>query len=177
MKALRMGARGVRSMTIKKTKKTSKSRVGTHALAAVRKFFPNVTHVEDASESIDVTVTVADDKASKRMEHDTCAMAVACKREQKVDGVIISRKTAYLIKGKTATRYELPESVSREVVSFDRGAGFAPGDYSMRPPSGSRKLGALSGGVGGDRHRGTGKPVRRVHKTDGIRAVLGSKAL
>ena len=156
-------------------KKTKKKTTGSHSLAVVKKFFPNVEDVEDARCHAEVTVTAADEKASKKMDHDSCAMAVACKRELKVDGVIISRKTAYLIKGTKATRYELPESVSREVVSFDRGGGFAPGDYNMRPPSESRRLGVMRGGNGA--RNGNGKPIRRQHKTSNIRAVLGSKEL
>lgn len=155
--------------------KTKKNKTGSHSLAVVRKFFPNVTSVRDADDSIDVTVTANDDKVSRKKEHDGCAMAVACKRELKLDGVIVARKSAYTIKNNVATRYELPESVSREVVSFDRGAGFAPGDYSMRPPSESRRLGRQTGG-GGSR-TGTGKPIKRKHSTANIRAVLGSKAI
>lgn len=157
-----------------KIKKKKQGGAGSHALAVVRKFFPNVDKVSDATGTVDVSVTAADDKASRKKDHAECAMAMACKREMKLDGVIVSRKTAYLIKGGTATRYELPESTSREVVSFDRGSGFAPGDYHLRPPSESRRLGAITGGGGPTK---TTRKIRRVHHTAGIRAVLGSKKI
>jgi CheY-specific phosphatase CheX len=98
------------------------------ALRIVKKFFPEVTDVEDAEKSQVIEVT--------------CAMAVACKRKYNLDGVIISVKTAYLIKGKKAKRFSLPESVSREIVSFDRDSGFAAGQY---------RLSKIAFGVGGRR--------------------------
>ncbi len=86
---------------------------------------------------IEVTPRDASSKAVR--DHNGCAMAVACKRALKLDGVIISRSIAYLIKGDHATRFKLPESISREVVSFDRGAGFAVGKYELeRVPKTSR---------------------------------------
>jgi hypothetical protein len=89
----------------------------------------------------------------------------------KADGVIVAVTKAYVIIGNRATRYALPESVSREVVSFDREAGFAPGVYMMRPPKPTDKLGAVAGS---GRKSGTGKKARFIHHTTGIR-VLGSE--
>jgi len=153
---------------MKKKKKISK------AVANVQRYFPKVTKVIDADTPVSVQVTSADDKAGKRYEQDVCAMAVACKRTFKVDGVIVSRKVGYLVRGDVATRYNLPESVSREVVSFDRGAGFAPGQYQMTPPEPSRRLGRMTGG--NKQSNGNGRPKRVVHQTSNVRAVLGSKA-
>lgn len=107
------------------------------SLEIVRKFFPEVSKVTDARSVLHVSVTRKDSNSSTVKNHKGCAMAVACKREHALDGVVISRKRAYLVKDGKATRYELPESVSREVVSFDRNAGFAAGEYqlSVPPPS------------------------------------------
>jgi hypothetical protein len=143
------------------------------ALRNVRKYFPEVTKVQDAKEPIGVIVTNADNRSAKVKNHQACAMAVACKRGRRPDGVIVSINRAYVIKGNLATRYRLTESASREVVSFDREAGFAPGEYTLMPPEPSRKLGAITGGNG--QKTGTGKPVIRKHVTTGIRTVLGSR--
>ena len=142
------------------------------ALSNVQKYFPNVESVEDAKEPITVEVTKQDNRSAKVKNHQACAMAVACKRLTKADGVIVSVMTAYVINGTKATRYTLPESVSREVVSFDREAGFDPGVYQMIPPCPTRKLGAIVGGNTG--RTGTGKK-KVQHVTGGIRTVLGSK--
>lgn len=144
------------------------------AINVVRMFFPKVTRVVDATRNatIDVTSTDANSKAVKN--HAACAMAVACKRKFQLDGVIISRTTAYLIKGTRARRFRLPESVSREVISFDRGAGFAAGKYALAkiPPGG--RLGARPA-RGKDNAKRDGKPKRERHFTTNVRSVLGGE--
>lgn len=143
------------------------------SLTVVKKFFPRVVAVVDANKCIQIEVTEADDKKATRKDHNTCAMAVACKRKFDCDGVIISMKTAYLIDGDVATRYTLPESVSREVVSFDRKGGFAPGRYQLSKVPPSLRLGQKEK----KRHRTDGsRRVRElVHRTSGVRVVLGNK--
>ena len=144
------------------------------AVKLVQRYFPDVKTVKDADQPILVEVTNRDTKSAKVKNHKACAMAVACKRMTHADGVIVSVQTAYIIHGDKALRFNLPESVAREVVSFDREAGFAPGEYHMNPPSPSRKLGSRTGSPK-DKSTGNGKPIKRVHKTEGIRTVLGSK--
>lgn len=149
-----------------------------NSLKIVQEYFPEVTSVKDAKEPITVEVTKADNSSAKVRNHKACAMAVACKRKMQAAGVIVSVATAYVIQGNHATRYQLPESVSREVVSFDRDAGFAPGEYTMIPFTESRKLGTSYGSRGGNREiiePGKLKKQRKHHKTTGIRTVLGSK--
>jgi hypothetical protein len=143
------------------------------ALQIVKKFFPGVRTVEDARADVDIEVTTKDSSSAAVKNHKACAMAVACKRAQKVDGVIISINTAYLIKGSEAIRYKLPEHVSREVVSFDRKGGFAAGEYTMLKPRGEQRLGKQLS-RNGKGHGGASK--FGPHKqTEGIRTVLGSK--
>ncbi len=89
----------------------------------VQKFFPKVERVVDAHRNAAIEVTAKDSSSKAVRDHNACAMAVACKRKFHLDGVIISRSVAYLIKGTQARRFMLPDSVSREVVSFDRGGG------------------------------------------------------
>lgn len=143
------------------------------ALQNVQKYFPGVESVVDAKEPITVEVTKQDNKSAKVKNHQACAMAVACKRTMKADGVIVSVSTAYVINGTTATRYRIPESVSREVISFDREAGFDPGLYSLAVCEPTSKLGASRGGNTG--RTGTGNKKKTKHQTGGIRTVLGSK--
>jgi|SRR6267142_1268100 len=144
------------------------------ALALVKKFFPEVKTVTDAKKNVNIEVTNADDKAAAKKSHKTCAMAVACKRKFKLDGVVISVNRAYLVKGDRAERFELPPSVSREVVSFDRGGGFEPGEYQLSKPGPSVKLGHHYKKTGNGHSGGDGE--RKVtHHTGGIRTALGSK--
>ena len=143
------------------------------ALQIVQKFFPNVKHVLDADKPITVEVTKQDNLSAARRNHKACAMAVACKKKTQADGVIISVKTAYVIKGNQAIRYKMPESASREIVSFDRNAGFGVGEYTLRAPGKTERLGAISNGsYRGERNGSFVK--KRKHFTSGIRTVLTS---
>lgn len=145
------------------------------ALSIVQKFFPEVQHVEDSDSHLDVEVTARDNANAQRRSHKTCAMAVACKRKMHLDGVIISLKTAYLIKNKKATRFRLGESISREVVTFDRNGEFASGDYKLLKPGPSHCLGKHQGGQGGHSKKSSHRKVAPYHFTTGVRTVLGSK--
>jgi hypothetical protein len=152
----------------------NKNKGQSTALRIVRSFFPKVLKVKDADGPLIVEVTKEDNKNSHVREHNGCAMAVACKRTTKADGVIIAVKTAYVINGTTATRYKLPESISREIVSFDREAGFDVGAYRFVPYSPSAHLGVTHSRDESDRHTNSGPARKFKHLTSGIRTVLGS---
>ena len=136
----------------------------------VRRFFPKARVVKDARVDSYIEVTRKDLNSAHVRDHKTCAMAVACKRKFHADGVLISVGVAYVVMGDTFTRYRVPESVGREVVSFDRNGGFRPGEYHLRAPSRSQRLGAT-------RYKRTGKKNPHTqghfrHFTDDIRASL-----
>lgn len=149
---------------------------GSMSLKTVQKYFPEVKKVVDAKSNIRVEVTHKDDIAATRKAHKGCAMAVACKRSMKLDGVIISIKTAYMIRGDKAIRFSLPERVSREVVSFDRGSGFDTGIYELVKPSPANRLGSPHNSEGrSGAATYTGKVKKHKVLTRNIRTVLGSE--
>lgn len=143
-----------------------------NALSVVRKFFQKVRRVVDATENVRIEVTAADAAASAKGDHAHCAMAVACKRSFHLDGVIISRSKAYLIKGTVARRFDVPDSVAREVVSFDRGGGFAPGFYSLSRIGPQGRLGVRQNPNKNRSGKSSQRPRFR-HLTKKVRAVLG----
>jgi len=146
------------------------------SLQIVKQFFPNVKKVNDGDEPLEIEITREDNTKSRVQDHNGCAMAVACKRKFKLDGVIISIDRAYMIRGNTATRYTVPQSVQREIVSFDRKAGFRVGNYHLAAVSKSNRIGSHRGPHGDNKTRGSGRMKKRFHHiTDGIRAALGSK--
>lgn len=154
---------------------TKNKGAGVTALRIVQKYHPEVTKVVDAKEHIVIHTTRRDDKNSIPKDHSRCAMAKACERQEHADGAIVSVKSAYIIRGKTAFRYRVPEAVAREVVSFDRKSGFEPGTYQLMAPSPSSQLGHYYAGPRRDR-----KPPRRLrmrHVTKNIRMSLLSKHL
>lgn len=150
---------------------TKKKAAINRALSIVRKYFPEVNKVSDAKASLSIEVTKHDDQVATKKAHKGCAMAVACKRKLNLDGVIISVKTAYMIKGNKAIRFRVPERVSREVVSFDRGGGFEPGKYKLNKPD--TPLGEAHSGKSGP--SSTHKATKQHVLTKNIRTVLGSE--
>lgn len=143
------------------------------SLSIVKKFFPNVKTITDATSNATIEVTKSDVEKSKIKKHNECAMAIACKRKFHLDGVIVSRRIAYLVKGNKARRFKVPESVSREVVSFDRGGGFEAGTYQLAKIPEKEKL--------GPRNRPQKIKTRQVkeprkrHFTTNIRQVLAGE--
>ena len=139
-------------------------------LNKVKKYFPNVKTVTDATRNAVIEVTTKDTKDSKVKKHTECALALACKRKFHLDGVIISRKVSYLIKGNKARRFATPESVAREIVSFDRGAGFEPGTYELAKVPKSDLMG-LRNRPQYKKDREV-KEKRRIHITNNVRVRL-----
>lgn len=109
---------------------------------SVKKKFPEVTQVRDATKPLRIQLTTRDSQLAIAKDPVKCAMARACVRQEHVDGAVIRLRNAYIIEGKTATRYDVPESVRREIVVFDRFKQFAKGEYQLNPPVPSRQLGS-----------------------------------
>lgn len=122
-----------------KTKKTS-----IKLPRSIKRMFPNVETAVDATRPVEVSVNRRDCKIAEKMNPSECALAKAAKRELNADGVIIGISTSYVIRGTQAIRFDTPESVRREIVSFDRHQDFAPGDYYLTPKSPSDRIGADS---------------------------------
>ena len=141
------------------------------ALDIVQRYYPGVEKVVDAKKGINVTVTAADCLKGTKKAPNKCALANAFQRE-KFEGAIISKAVSYLVTGNRAVRYLTPQSVAREIISFDRGQDFDPGDYSLSAPSQFQKLGQRTGGPGTrTTKRGSGNLKNRYHKTTGIRVL------
>ncbi len=137
------------------------------ALELVQKFYPDVTSVEDAKKGVRLIVTKQDAESKAVKNHKECAMAVAAKRQMNAEAAVICVTTSYIVKGNKAYRFKNPSSVSREIVSFDRKAGFEPGDYALSVPPPSDQLGR--------RHEytrvSTAKNRRHMHTTTNVRVV------
>lgn len=137
----------------------------------VQSFFGRVQKVVDSDKQMVVEVTKADIAKSNIKDHKTCALAVCCQRSFHADGVIIGLTTAYIIKGNTAYRFKLTGTISREITSFDRGAGYDEGEYLLVPPCPTSRLGTHHRGG-----HGTGTGTKRAfrHFTGKVRTSLQS---
>ncbi len=139
----------------------------------IRAFFPEVNRVADSTKSLKVTVTEKDCKSAKEKKEDDCAMAHALERELKCDGAIVRKNVAYIIKGDLAIKYQVPGSVSREIVSFDRNHDFRPGEYQLSAVYKCRRADykpRSSRGAAARKHNRTRIPLVS-HITDGVRGV------
>jgi hypothetical protein len=141
-----------------------------NSLLIVKRFFPKVESVTQAKRKVLIEVTADDSAIGRGKAHHACAMARACKRALKLDGAIVSMGTAYLVKGTHATRYAVPHVVSREIVSFDRGSGFAPGLYTLNRPQ-AKRAPTRARGTGHGAGPRTGKPK---HVTANVRTALSA---
>ena len=143
------------------------------SLAMVRRYFPAVQRVEDATKTAIVEVTPYDNSHSDVRNHRTCALALACKRFFKADGVVIGLTTSWIIRGKIATRYHNSGTVSREITSFDRKAVFDAGKYLLTPAPECNRLG-MTRSTHNKRQGAGGKPRVFRHYTRNVRASLHS---
>lgn len=141
---------------------------------ALRRAFPQVTTLSDATQSIAIEVREGDRKVATPFSPESCAMAQACHRQLQADGAVITLTKAYVVRGTHATRYKVPTTVQREITSFDRHGDFRAGVFllSRMPPA--NRLGAEKRRPK-DRHTGKGERLGRVTpkvlrgKTVGIR--------
>jgi hypothetical protein len=155
--------------------KTTRPYKPTIILKRIRKLFPNVNKVVDSKVDRYVSVTELDCSTAKKKDPANCAFANACTRMGIAEGAIITVSRSYLIKGNTATRYLTPESVAREIVSFDRHQDFRPGNnYKLSKVYKTNTMGAHKGGPGpktsGPKKWKPGLIIRQ-HKTAGIRVT------
>jgi hypothetical protein len=125
----------------KTTRRTVKTVKPVRLPRSVRRLFPQVEYAVDAKLPVEVSVKAKDCSEAIKLNPSECALARAAKRELHADGVIIGISSSYVIKGKEAQRFDTPETVKREIVSFDRHQDFAPGEYYLRPKPPTARLG------------------------------------
>ena len=133
--------------------------------------------IYDAREPISFTVTKRDINRGGIQEPESCALALACKREHNYRDVRIHMKYSYILEKDHWVRYRTPSSVAREIVVFDRGGAFDPGEYTLTVPYKSDRLGQRKLG-----YRPVSKRVSRkryVHITANVRTrpVFASRVL
>jgi len=121
----------------------------------------NGKRVVDATVPLPVHVTMADVRKGNTKDPGGCAAAQALMRECGFSQARVHLGRVYVEKPDRWVRFMTPESLSREIVAYDRkGKAFEPGEYRLRPPPPTAKLGARYRAPGTHGKR-TGK--RRVH--------------
>ncbi len=130
--------------------------------------------VVDGHEDIDLVINKNDVENSRKKDPNNCAAAMAGRRELKTDvRVYLTRTYVKDAKHERWVRFITPRSISTEIISFDRGASFEPGEYTLKAPIETQKLGysARRGGI----KTGTGKKRKKNHITTNVRVSAKEK--
>jgi hypothetical protein len=95
--------------------------------------------VVDVSSPIHLHILAIDIVDADKQNPATCAAARACCRQLKAEAALVHLGRTYVRKGNKWRRYFTPESLRRELIAFDRGGAFMPGDFKLSPLSPSHQ--------------------------------------
>ena len=125
--------------------------------------------VIDAKRSITLNVISRDISSASVKEPDNCAVAKACRRELHVAEVRVHLGRVYLRTNKANwVRYVTPKGMRDEIIAFDRGGRFQPGNFELTMPPGKRVTGSRQGGPNRKNSR-SGKKRRSPHLINNVR--------
>lgn len=137
--------------------------------------------VADAKEPLPVKITKNDVRLGAMKSAKACAAAQAlCRQNGFTEARVHAARTYVKRPDGKWLRYVTPPSLRAEIVAFDRGGTFEPGEYSLLPVQPSQTIGARSKRKGYDRGKGKewrdargkdpNRPKRKNHVTTGIRS-------
>jgi hypothetical protein len=131
--------------------------------------------VRDAKSKVVVTVTAKDIAKASRKHPGACVMAQAGMRELHAAQVRVHLSRIYVLPrgGKNWLRYEADSQLRDEIVAYDRGGHFQPGDYLLPPPGSGHREGDRGGGGPKDRNRKRSR--RSPIMTTNVRVRAGEK--
>lgn len=97
--------------------------------------------VIDAKGPMILTVTKNDTRHGAEKEPSYCAIARAAKREHHALEVRVHLSRAYVrMNNHNWLRFIVPAYVRTEIICFDRGGSFMPGEYRLAPPQPSKRV-------------------------------------
>lgn len=137
----------------------------------------NGKQVVDATKKAAIKITERDVNEGKNKDPAACAAARAAKRD--VSNCISARVhigRVYIEQKDKWVRYETPKSLRTEIIAFDRGGSFEPGEYVLEIPQPSTQRARSGSDTNRNRHWKTKEPrktlkIARVkrHSVTGIR--------
>lgn len=97
----------------------------------------------DSKKSLKITISKNDVDRADPKEPADCAVARACRREHHAKEARVHLGRVYLrTNDGNWTRYFTPRSLRSEIIAFDRGGTFSPGEYTLKGVPPAHKLGA-----------------------------------
>ena len=128
--------------------------------------------VVTSKKALKLRITKADCKKGRNKDPGACAAALALVRE--VSGCSKARVhlgRTYLQIGQKWLKFRTPLALRSEIVAFDRGGVFEPGDYTLMPLSKSeRDREGKAHTLGGPKRGRPGHHRARPHTITGVRA-------
>jgi hypothetical protein len=125
--------------------------------------------VKDLTKKMKIKISKADCEVGKSKDPGACAAARACKRLPSCTEARVHIARTYLKIGKKWLRCLTPDALRSEIIAFDRGGSFAPGEYELLPPSKYERLNrGKAHSLGAPKH---GRPGhhRKLHVVVGVR--------
>ena len=138
----------------------------------------NGVEVQDANEKLLVKITKQDVRKGELKNSSACAAANALCRQHHADEARVHFSRAYIRKGKKWMRFSVPAALRNEIIAFDRGGKFEPGEYILAPVQPTVRLDAPTQKW---THRSKRKskvpqranrPKRPYHVASGVRARM-----
>lgn len=127
--------------------------------------------VLDATKKVVISIGNSDIKNGNSKDPAGCAAARACVRQlQGVEQARVHLGRIYLKIGKRWLRYQTPDAIRSEVIAFDRGGSFEPGDYVIAPMCLAHRS--------TDRHLNKNRPAGKKRKGESLpyHTVTGVRA-
>jgi hypothetical protein len=124
-------------------------------------------NVVDAKRKLKITIKPVDIKKGKSKAPESCVIAKACMRQLKAARARVHLSRTYVKIGNAWVRYETSHPLRAEIIAYDRGGRFMPGEFELLVPRPTFREGAKR--PSGPRINKTGNRVRTYHILAGIR--------
>lgn len=130
----------------------------------------NGEQVIDSTKPLKINITPKDVAKGQTKDSGACAAARAIMRECGADQARVHIGRTYVKTGDKWLRFETPPSLRAEIIAFDRGGQFEPGEHVLKKLRPSHFTGKRQGGASRNQ-RPRPKPTksRRKHVVTGIR--------
>lgn len=130
----------------------------------------NGVKVKDANKSLRLNITKNDVKLGATKDAASCAAARALCRLPEVEQARVHLGRTYLKMGEQWVRFQTPDALRSEIIAFDRGGQFAPGEYTLMKIQPSQRASVRRANKRPENRNGT-RPQKRIkpHVVEGVR--------
>lgn len=130
----------------------------------------NGKKVVNATKPLVLQITQGDCDNGKTKDPGGCAAARALKRQLHVTKARVHLGRVYVERSDSWVRYHTPVSLKAEIIAFDRGGSFEPGEYKLSPMQPSKRTGKKQGAKTKPKRVHIARITR--HVTTGVRHAL-----